>query len=311
MRTLVLATLVLALSTACSAEPAKDPAPRSTPSKPATPPPRVEVESASPSADAFEPVQPGAAPSNEWWCLCYSSETKDSVQPTTSCRQREAECRALARRVVKGGRGLVADSITHGCRKLEGEHPGDATGGRDPWKPSKVAGAWTSEGACLLAGEPELADGGSETEDQAFSLLSNEALGDLRLGMAASEVIELLGQPKKKSGIDEEAATGDFVQSWDYPDLGLQLGMAASSRRGSQSLNSIIARPPCSLQTRRGIGIGSSFELTDQAYGALRDLDVSEPNDRNHLVAGSIYGGVIFSFEDGVVSEIFFGAAAE
>lgn len=306
MRTLA-SISILSLLVACSgAEPAKERPSKPAPSKPA-PPPSKPAEA--PAMIVDEPVPTSAAPTNEWWCLCYSIEGKDGVQPSSACRRTEAECRALQKRVAKGGKGIVANSLTHDCRKLEAEHPGDLTGGRDRWKPSKVAGAWASDGACLLAGEPSLA--ADTTGNDSMAWFDGERLGELRLGLPAEEVIELLGQPVERSRIEEEAATGDFVQTWEYPDRGLHLGMAASSKAGPQSLNAITAKSPCALATRLGVAIGSTRADVEDAYGAVRDRENVDPDDRSSFVAGSVYGGIIFRFDGDTVSEIFMGAAAE
>ncbi len=45
------------------------------------------------------------------------------------------------------------------------------------------------------------------------------------------------------------------------------------------------------------------------AYGEL--IDEEGLTDDTRFIAGSIYGGEIFGFEDGVVRSIFVGAAAE
>jgi hypothetical protein len=45
-----------------------------------------------------------------------------------------------------------------------------------------------------------------------------------------------------------------------------------------------------------------------KAYAAFAD---GESSSEGSFVVGSIYGGIIFSFEKGKVSGIFFGAAAE
>ncbi len=46
-----------------------------------------------------------------------------------------------------------------------------------------------------------------------------------------------------------------------------------------------------------------------KAYASHADKE--NPPTAEQFVAGSIYGGIIFHFEKGKVSRIFFGAAAE
>ncbi len=316
MRKLAALGIALILLAACSSK--EEPERRrrksstsgtSTPSKDPAPTPQPERQEPDP--------EPAPAPTSEWWCVCYQSEAEAGPQPATACRELESQCRELEKRIAKGGRGLVAGSLSHGCRALKGEHPGDVAGGRDKWQPSKLAGAWTSEGACLLegagtgSGTTSGSEGGSEGQPNNFAFLMSEAIGELRLGMEAVEITELLGQPKKKDEISESAATGEFTQSWEYPDIGITLDMTSASRRGGQSLGNIRASAPCELKTTRGVGIGSTREEVERAYGDVQDKQDSDPAITSRFVAGSIYNGLIFDFEDGKVSYMFMGVGAE
>ncbi|MBL8974757.1 MAG: hypothetical protein JNK56_29445, partial [Myxococcales bacterium] len=47
------------------------------------------------------------------------------------------------------------------------------------------------------------------------------------------------------------------------------------------------------------------------AYGKLRDPEDPSGDDAEVFIAGSIYGGVFFTFEADKVREIFLGAGAE
>lgn len=284
------------------------------PSQPATPPQPATPE---PSATTSEPAP--SEPTNEWWCVCYRSESETGPQPASACRAQEKQCRALEKRIARGGGGIVPGSLTHGCRTIVGAHPGDAAGGREAWRPSKLAGAWTAEGACLLEGEaapPPPSDTSepnqpSELGPDAFAWLSDEAIGPLRDGMGTIEVVDLLGAPPEKGEIFEEGATGMWVQEWTYPNAGVSLWMHATTERGAQSIAAITVKAPCEYATKRGIEVGSTQAEVEKAYGDVKDQDESGEDDASSFVAGSVYGGIIFSFEAGKVSEIFMGAAAE
>lgn len=139
-------------------------------------------------------------------------------------------------------------------------------------------------------------------------MLDPEGIGDLRLGMKAAEVVALMGEPSKKSGIDEEGATGDFVQSWDYPSKGLGIGMAAPSAKGPWSLSNLTANADCPMPGPWGLKIGSTRAEVEKIYGKAFDPDFT---DADQFVAGSVYGGVFYGFTDGKVSSIFIGAGAE
>ena len=66
--------------------------------------------------------------------------------------------------------------------------------------------------------------------------------------------------------------------------------------------------PPFEGKTSRGVGIGSTEEEVRAAYKNLIDPG-SRPGEM--IIAGSVYGGVFFTIEDGKVTTIFIGAGAE
>ena len=66
---------------------------------------------------------------------------------------------------------------------------------------------------------------------------------------------------------------------------------------------------PNAWKTRRGIGIGSTEREVMTAYGRDRERETSVPGKL--LVAGTAYGGLVFTFHQGRVTRIFLGAAAE
>ena len=142
-----------------------------------------------------------------------------------------------------------------------------------------------------------------------MKMVKREALGKLKLGQKAANVTKLIGEPDGKGKDTEWGATGEWVQELRFKKLGLHLSLASEKKGGAKSVLSITAEAPCSLATERGIRIGSTSTEVNRAYGDVRDKEQSEPGKT--FVAGSIYGGVIFSFTGGKVSQIFIGAAAE
>lgn len=139
--------------------------------------------------------------------------------------------------------------------------------------------------------------------------VEKEALGKLKLGQKAAEVAALVGQPESKGKHVEWEATGDWVQKWRYKSQGLTLNMASQSEGGAKALLTITATAPCKLATARGMRIGSTIAEVTEAYGKVQDKEQSVRGKT--FVAGSVYGGVIFTFTGGKVSRIFIGAAAE
>lgn len=139
--------------------------------------------------------------------------------------------------------------------------------------------------------------------------LDNEGLGKLKLADSASKVAEVLGKPKSKGKDQLWEAIGEWVQDWDFPAQGISVAMASSEKGGSKTIHSLTAKSGCTLATARGIHIGSTETSVRTAYKNVEDKEQSKKGQT--FVAGSIYGGVIFTFKDGKVSEIFIGAAAE
>ena len=308
-------SIALLLLTGCpSTDAPPDRPPKSSSKSKPTPVPTTDRHPESFPATNEPPAKPLAS---QWWCACYQSDTPAGPEATTSCRELESECRALERRIAKGGRGLITGSVSVGCRVAQGEHPGDSLGGRERWKPSARAGAWTSDGVCLLeasAVTDELVEDNHHTEErdaEEDDLLASESFGQLRLNMSAAQIEALLGEPQAKSAFEESAATGEFTQEWAYPDAGLTLTMSAKSRHGALSLGHLHAKFPSTSLTARKIGIGSTWDAVNAAYGDVHDDAGLDPADKSVFTAGSVYGGVLFSFEAGKVASIFMGAAAE
>jgi hypothetical protein len=127
--------------------------------------------------------------------------------------------------------------------------------------------------------------------------------------LKADKLTALVGKVEGKGKDVMWDAIGEWVQEWRYPAQGLKLNMASEEKGGAKSVLTITANAPCQLATKRGIKIGSSIAEVTKAYKDVHDKEQSVPG--KSFVAGSIYGGVIFTFKDGKVSEIFVGAAAE
>jgi hypothetical protein len=136
-----------------------------------------------------------------------------------------------------------------------------------------------------------------------------EQVGKLHLGLTAKEVKQIIpGQPQR--GKDEKWGADDaYHQEWQYPKEGVTLSMVSEKKGGPQSLERITITSPSRLRTQRGIGIGSTEAEVNAAYGRFRNAGDSRAGEL--LVAGSVFGGVMFDFQQGRVSRIFIGAAAE
>ena len=76
----------------------------------------------------------------------------------------------------------------------------------------------------------------------------------------------------------------------------------------SRKVNMMTISGQCELKTKRNIGIGSILEEVKSAYKSEIDPNL---NSLKTIVAGTIYGGIIFSFDNDKVNSIFIGARAE
>ncbi len=140
-----------------------------------------------------------------------------------------------------------------------------------------------------------------------FELLKTEGLGELTIGLSTKQVETLLGKPTNQSKPEVWEADGYTHQMWTYKKHGLELDMSGETA-SSLNLGGITALKTCTLKTKRSIGIGSNMNDVMSAY--KKELD-KESSDTAYIVAGSVYGGLIFTLKNQKVNSIFMGAAAE
>jgi hypothetical protein len=148
-----------------------------------------------------------------------------------------------------------------------------------------------------------------DEKEPAPGLMHSDSLGDLRIDMPEMKVSELLGEPGDKGEQLLSEADALYHQEWRYPRQGIFLELVSESADGKQRVASIRAGLHSIHETTKGIKVGDSFAAVNKAYGDQLDADNSDPPFT--LLAGSLYGGVLFSFEEGKVIQIFLGAAAE
>jgi hypothetical protein len=143
----------------------------------------------------------------------------------------------------------------------------------------------------------------ADDPDTTFILMETETIGDLRLSLTEDEVVRILGEPDEATEPEYWGADGAEHYTLVYP--GIEVGM--SDWEGEfPTVDMITIYETCMLKTSRGIGIGSSYNEVEDAYSAYIETTFSS---RESIVAGSIYGGVIFTFADEKVISIFLGAA--
>lgn len=140
-------------------------------------------------------------------------------------------------------------------------------------------------------------------------LMKAESLGSAKLGMTESELLAKAGQPDTQSDAEIWGADGMKHSDWTYKDKGLTVNMTETSNPESEFVvYSITAAAPCDLATQKGVMIGDDEDAVMAAYGD--SVDPEKVTD-DRIIAGTEFGGVVFTMKDGQVTGIFIGAAAE
>ena len=134
------------------------------------------------------------------------------------------------------------------------------------------------------------------------------------LGAKANEIVKVLGNPESKSEEAVEAYDGQYHQrSWSYEKEGIELSMVRESLKHDQLLESITLTSPCKFSIS-GITVGDARDDVIKAHTDninsqdSRDFSSAE---KEIIVVGSIYDGIVFTIDAGKVSTIFVGASAE
>lgn len=138
--------------------------------------------------------------------------------------------------------------------------------------------------------------------------LGDTGFGGLEAGLAISALEERLGTPEKVGETIEEGATGDVIHERTYPAAGVVVTAVKAADHG-QVVRDFTLSAPFAEKSARGVGIGSSEAEVLAAYADCLEGFSTVPGEK--AVAGSVFGGVFFYFEDGVVTSIYVGAGAE
>lgn len=132
-------------------------------------------------------------------------------------------------------------------------------------------------------------------------LAAKETIGELRLGLPDSEVVEILGEVESKSENIMWGEDGRYHQDWSYPQQGITLDMVGETTKRAEN---ILIEAPCSWQTSRGIGIGSSWEAVEEKYAAEIDPALQQEVALRAILAGDLSSGIEFVFSGGGLSSI-------
>lgn len=166
---------------------------------------------------------------------------------------------------------------------------------------------------------PEKYEGKSKNEI-GLELMYIEELNGLKYGLAGSEVVALIGQPDSLSEALVWGADGMTHQTWYYLKKGIEIDMLGEMDVHDPSLtlqnnltigltiDMITIKAPCNFKTKRRVGIGSSADEVKTAYKKAYN---KKESDTGKIVAGTVFGGIIFELENNFVKSIFLGAASE
>lgn len=149
----------------------------------------------------------------------------------------------------------------------------------------------------------------SQSETDPFELMKQESLGNLKIEMREDEVISILGKPESQSPKEFSQVDALYHQDWNYPSKGISLQMASETKDSLSQVYIIQIKSPSKLTTARGIAIGDSYCEVEQKYGQVQNTGESIP--AKTFVVGSIYGGLVFSFQDQKIIRIDLGYLAE
>lgn len=153
----------------------------------------------------------------------------------------------------------------------------------------------------------------SEIEEIGWELLEKETFGEIKLGMDSVSITKIIGPPDSATAITYWDADGGYHNEWFYQKLGLTIGMNRVPDHPDNKYKECLSdrmtlTSPSKLYTTRRIRIGSSRRTVLSNY-KLAITDTLSSN--NNLVAGTVYGGLMFQLEQDTVVRIFLGAAAE
>ena len=143
-------------------------------------------------------------------------------------------------------------------------------------------------------------------------------IGGLHLDATEAEIIAL-GETEKlgelAKGKDEIwEAFGEAVQAWTFTGSGFSANMISGELGAPKTVHSITLEAPSTLKTEHGIGIGSTKKEVITAYADYKtEKEEAQELSKKGVIylVGSIYGGMVFTFEEGKISKIFLGASAE
>ena len=138
--------------------------------------------------------------------------------------------------------------------------------------------------------------------------LMDTGIGWLKCGTPMSKVIAMLGQPESKTDTAMSQIDGLLYQGWSYKKQGISIYLEGE-KISKFCVASITIYSPCILQTNRRVGIGSTEKEIEKAY--RKAIEAVPASGERWIVAGTVYGGILFTMHNHKVDTLFIGASAE
>jgi len=154
---------------------------------------------------------------------------------------------------------------------------------------------------------PQIGENVKDYLKMGFELMQSDNLNNLRIGLTVKDLDSIIGIPSEKTNPEIWGADGRVHQTFKYSTEGVELDLIQKDD-SSFSVNMITIKEPCKFKTKVGVGIDSDYKTVESLY---HDFVDSKWSSETEIVAGSVYGGIIFRFENKKVKSIFIGAAAE
>jgi hypothetical protein len=143
--------------------------------------------------------------------------------------------------------------------------------------------------------------------DKGFELMVKESIGEIKCGLSREKIESIFGKPYITSVPVISELDGQLYENVEYTQKGISITYLVK-----QDSSRVVATYElwdfCNLQTSRNIGFDNSYEEVIKAYKGLINPIGS---DSETVVVGSIYGGIVFSFERGKMIRIFVGESAD
>jgi Caspase domain len=157
---------------------------------------------------------------------------------------------------------------------------------------------------------------GEVAEDVYTRLLKTESLNGVKINMAESEVVRLIGQPESMTPETLNEAFGLYFTDYTYQGGRLVVTLSTETQGGPKTVVMARAEAGANVSTFGGIMMGDGLNELRTVYAEYEDRQESPvpnppTNESYNYVVGSIYGGVIFQVTNGKVDHMILGAGAE